>query len=310
MLPQRGEAPPPPASCPSRNRLISQQESWQSLNQVNRGSDNMPDDARTFPTATGTIYYEVIEAEEPPTAGQPGGEPETLTLLHNFMSTGRAAWGPLLPALSRQYRILLPDLPGHGRSRGYPPHYDHRTIAAQLGDLMRAEAADRGHLAGCSSGGMLAQLVVHHRCARPATLTLVSTTYSVEGTRTGSTRALQPEHFHAARNWMEATARLHDPYHYAGYYEQELLPGFRRLNGRTAIDLPIEALYEFDLPVCIIHGREDEFFPPPIPEAMAATVPAAELHLIDRQTHALLFRRPWQVAGIMLEFLHKHPIVL
>ena len=40
---------------------------------------------------------------------------------------------------------------------------------------------------------------------------------------------------------------------------------------------------------------------------MAATLPDAELHLIERQTHALLFRRPWQVAKIMLQFLSKHP---
>jgi len=263
--------------------------------------------AREFATATGAIFYEVFEAEEPAGSAGPAGPPETVTLLHNFMSSGRAAWGPLLPELTRRYRVLLPDLPGHGRSLGHPAGYDHRTIARQLGDLMAAEGAERGHLAGCSSGGMLAQLVVHHRYARPATLTLVSTTHSVNPQTTGSGRALVPEHFQASRNWMEATARLHDPYRYAGYYEQELLPGFRRLTGENAIDLPLEALYEWTLPVCIIHGELDEFFPPAIPEAMAAVLPDAELHLIERQTHALLFRQPWQVARIMLQFLAKHP---
>jgi pimeloyl-ACP methyl ester carboxylesterase len=254
-----------------------------------------------FATTTGFIFYEVMEAKDPP-----AGPVETITLLHNFMSSGHAAWGPLLPALNREYRLLLPDLPGHGRSLGHPADYDHHTIACQLGELMRAEGADRGHLAGCSSGGMLAQLVVHHRFAAPATLTLVSTTYSVNPEATGNRRALMPEHFQAARNWMEATARLHDPYRYAGYYERELLPGFRRLNGTTAIDLPLAALREFTLPICIIQGALDEFFPPSIPESMAAAAPNAELHLVERQTHALLFRQPWQVAKIMLEFLHKH----
>lgn len=254
-----------------------------------------------FGTADGVIFYEVIEATEPPAAGA-----ETLTLLHNFMSSGRAAWGPLLPELSRRHRVILPDLPGHGRSLGHPAHYHHRTVACQLGELLHAEGGAGGHLAGCSSGGMIAQLLVHHRYVTPASLTLVSTTHSVNPATTGSSRALLPEHFHAARNWMEATARLHDPYHYRGYYEQELLPGFRRLTPETAIDLPLEALYEFQLPLCIIHGVLDEFFPPTIPEAMAATAPQAELHLIERQTHALLFRQPWQVAKIMLEFLHRH----
>ena len=254
-----------------------------------------------FVTETGTIYYEVIEATEPA-----GPQVQTLTLLHNFMSSGRAAWGPLLVELSRSYRLLLPDLPGHGRSLGQPAGYEHYAIACQLADLMRAEGAERDHLAGCSSGGMLAQLLVHHRLVAPATLTLVSTTYSVNPQTTGNDHALTPEHFQAARNWMEATARLHDPYRYPGYYEQELLPGFRGLTGATAIDLPLGALAEFTLPICIIHGERDEFFPAFIPESMAATAPDAELHMVPRQTHALLFRQPWQVAQIMLKFLQSH----
>jgi 3-oxoadipate enol-lactonase len=258
-----------------------------------------------FATATGVIFYEVIEAAQENTelAATPV---QTLILLHNFMSSGRAAWGPLLPELGKRYRLLLPDLPGHGRSLGHPAGYEHDAIAAQLADLLRAEGAEHGHLAGCSSGGMLAQLLVHHRLVTPATLTLVSTTYSVNPQTTGNSRALTPDHFQAARNWMAATARLHDPYRYPGYYEHELLPGFRHLTGATAIDLPLNALAAFTMPLCIIHGERDEFFPPFIPERMAAAAPDAELHLVPQQTHALLFRQPWQVAQIMLKFLNHH----
>jgi pimeloyl-ACP methyl ester carboxylesterase len=258
-----------------------------------------------FVTDNGMIFYEVIERTSD-SGVEAAGKPTTLTLLHNFMSTGRAAWGPLLEELSRHYRLLLPDLPGHGRSLGYPPGYEHRAIARQLGDLLHAEGAASGHLAGCSSGGMLAQLLVHHRLVTPATLTLVSTTYSTNAKTTGSDLALTPEHFQAAQNWLDATARLHDPYRYAGYFAQELLPGFRQLTGATAIDLPLAALADFWLPLCIIHGERDEFFPPFIPQRMATAAPGAELHLIPQQTHALLFRRPWQVTQIMVEFLCNH----
>lgn len=254
-----------------------------------------------FATETGVIAYEVIPAQEPLPA-----HPQTLTLLHNFMSSGGAAWGPLLPELSRHYRLLVPDLPGHGRSVGHPASYDHRTIARQLAALMRHEGAETGHLAGCSSGGMLSQLLVHDGLVHPATLTLVSTTYSVNPATTGNHTSLTPEHFQAARSWMEATARLHDPYRYDGYYESELLPGFRRLRPERSIDLPLAALRRFAMPLCIIHGAQDEFFPPFIAQQMASTAPDAELHLIPNQSHALLFRRPWQVAQIMLEFLQRH----
>ena len=177
---------------------------------------------------------------------------------------------------------------------------------ANLAALMHAEGAHQGHLSGCSSGGMIAQLLVHTRLVAPGTLTLVSTTYSVNPATTGNHTSLTPENFRAAHNWMEATARLHDPYRYEGYYAQGLLPGFRQLTGESAIDLPLTALHAFGMPVCLIHGAQDEFFPVSIPQQMMAAVPDGELHIIPRQTHALLFRQPWQISKIMLDFLAKH----
>ena len=258
---------------------------------------------RTFATDTGVIAYEVLEAQEPPADG---AAPATLTLLHNFMSSGRSAWGALLPVLKRTHRILLPDLPGHGASLGHPQGFHHWAIARQLAALMRAEAAAEGHLAGCSSGGMIAQLLVHHKLVQPATLTLVSTTHSTNPTATGATQALTPENFQAGRKWMEATARLHDPYQGEEYYARTLLPGFRALRPDTAIDLPLEALRAFTLPVCLIHGARDEFFPVALAERMADTLPNAELHVVPHQSHALIFRQPRVVADLMAEFLSRH----
>lgn len=258
-----------------------------------------PSIMRTFETDAGVIAYEVI-------AARTGTQAPTLVLLHNFMSTGRAAWGPLLEPLSERHRILLPDLPGHGRSIGHPPGFHHRVMARQLAALLEHEGATKVHLAGCSSGGMLAQLMVVEKLAQPATLTLISTTYSVNPATTGHVAPLEPAHFQAGRRWMEATARLHDPYHYDGYYEEILLAGFRRLRPETSIDLRLEDLARFSMPVCLIHGAEDEFFPVAIPQAMAAALPRAALHILPRQTHALLFRQPWRVAEIMVQFLNTH----
>ncbi|MCL4857770.1 MAG: alpha/beta hydrolase [Caldilineaceae bacterium] len=251
-----------------------------------------------FRTETGQIYYELRKG--------PSEDAPTLTLLHNFMSNGRSAWGPLLPALAEHFRLLVPDLPGHSRSHGYPPSFHHRTMAQQLAALMHAEGAAQGRLAGCSSGGMVAQLMVHHQWVAPASLTLISTTYSTNPATTGNTLVITPENFKASPGWMEATARLHDPYHYPGYYQEVLLPGFQALNGDSAIDLQLDDLQAWMLPVCIIHGEKDEFFPPFIVEAMAQALPQAELHLVAEQTHALLFRQPTPVRTLMLDFLMRH----
>lgn len=253
-----------------------------------------------FTTATGVIAYDVIPCTAPIV------QPATLTLLHNFMSTGRSAWGPLVEKLAQRFRILLPDLPGHGRSTGYPAGFHYRVIAEQLAALMAAENAVTGHLAGCSAGGMIAQLLVAQGLARPASLSLVSTTYSMAPDVIEQAQNLKPENFRAGRRWMEATAQLHDPYHYPGYYENVLLAEFRRLGPEETIALPLDSLHTWTMPVCLIHGAADEFFPPVIVERMAATLPNAELHLLSNQPHALIFRQPWKVAELMDAFFNRH----
>lgn len=252
-----------------------------------------------FATATGSIFYEVIA----PTGA--GAHLPTLTLLHNFMSTGRSAWGPLLDPLVQHFRVLLPDLPGHGRSQGYPTGFHYGAIAEQLAALLVAEGADQGHLAGCSAGGMIAQLLVNQRLIQPASLTLVSTTYSMAPAVTGQSQSLKPENFRAGRRWMEATRQLHDPYHYPGYYEERLLARFRQLELADSINLALDDLRTWALPVCLIHGTADEFFPPAIVEQMADALPNAEVHLLPDQPHALIFRQPWKVADLMATFLER-----
>lgn len=259
---------------------------------------------RSFATDTGVIAYEVLEPLERPANG---ATTATITLLHNFMSSGRSAWGALLPQLNRTHKVLLPDLPGHGASVGHPPGFHHWAIARQLAALMCAEGTDQGHLAGCSSGGMIAQLLVHHKLVRPASLTLVSTTHSTNRDASGALQTLSPENFRAGPAWMAATARLHDPHQGAGYYADVLLPGFRALSPESAIDLPLQALHAFALPVCLIHGDRDEFFPVELVERMAAALPDAELHVVLKQSHALIFRQPAKVAALMEDFLNRHP---
>ncbi len=251
-------------------------------------------------TNDGIIAYELLEAQTPVRVPAP-----TLTLLHNFMSTGRTAWGALLPLLNQRHRILLPDLPGHGRSVGHPANYDHALIARQITDLMWSVGAETGHLAGCSSGGMIAQLLIHQRLVQPASLCLVSTTHSTDPQRSGASNSLIPEYFQAGRRWLEATALLHDPFQGQGYFAETLLPGFRRLTPELAIDLPLATLGEFDLPVCVIHGDHDEFFPTLIPRRMVAAMPSAELHMMAHQTHALIFHQPRKVAEVIDEFLQR-----
>jgi pimeloyl-ACP methyl ester carboxylesterase len=179
-------------------------------------------------------------------------------------------------------------------------------MAKQLAALMESLDLFTTHVAGCSAGGTLAEWMVAEELLDVRTLTLVSTTYSVSPTTTGLPIDIRPEAYRAGGNWLEVTATLHDAHQGDGYFEETLLPGYRALTPATAIDLPLESLATWELPVCIIHGEEDEIFPVALAEQMQATLPNSELHIIPRQSHSLIFRKSRQVTQIMREFLAKH----
>lgn len=86
-----------------------------------------------------------------------GGGGMPLLLLHGF--TGAASsWSALLPALASQYRIIVPDLLGHGAT-GAPDDPARYTIEHQSADLIAildALEIERVGLHGYSMGGRLA----------------------------------------------------------------------------------------------------------------------------------------------------------
>lgn len=250
-----------------------------------------------FTTSTGTIFYQDLGPEQPLAP---------VLLLHNFMSTGRTAWGSIANELAKEYRVIVPDLPGHGRSIGFPPNFDHRQIAMQIADLADSLDLFTLHVAGCSAGGAVAEWIVAEELLDVRTLTLVSSSYSVSSETTGISIDTRPEAYRAGDNWLEVTAKLHDIYQGEGYFERVLLPGYRALTPARSVDLPLDSLAQWELPVCIIHGEEDEIFPVALAEQMHATLPNSELHVIPGQAHSLIFRQSRKVGMIIQDFLAEH----
>lgn len=256
----------------------------------------------TFATPHGELFYEDLNAQAP-------GPP--IVLLHNFMSTGRVAWGKIALELATDYRVILPDLPGHGRSNGHPPGFDHRAMAADVAALMAHLDINQAHIAGASAGGAVALWLVqddhlYESPFEPVTLTLISTTYSTNPSTTGTPMNLDVESFDMGPRWLEATARYHDVHHGDGYFFATLLPALDALTPDQMIDLSGTTLVAWTLPVCIIHGANDTIFPVELAEQMHAAFPHSELHVIPDQGHALIFRGARQVMQIMQNFLAQH----
>lgn len=86
------------------------------------------------------------------------GEGPPLLLMHGYPQTA-LMWHRIAPALAAGHSVVVPDMPGHGRSSvppGGPPRYAKRRLAADMVALMAALGHERFIAAGHDRGGRVA----------------------------------------------------------------------------------------------------------------------------------------------------------
>src|ERR671910_3297130 len=86
-----------------------------------------------------------------------GGAGPPLLLLHGYTQTN-VMWHRVAPALAERFALVIPDLPGYGRSTGRPSTPDSsahskRTMARDLVALMREFGHERFAVVGHDRGG-------------------------------------------------------------------------------------------------------------------------------------------------------------
>ena len=94
------------------------------------------------------------------THGRGDGRP--LILLHGGLGSGEL-FAPALPALAGQFRVILPDLQGHGRTADIDRPIDPALMAGDIAALIDHLGLDRPDVVGYSLGGGVAlHLGVRH----------------------------------------------------------------------------------------------------------------------------------------------------
>ena len=85
-------------------------------------------------------------------------EAPTVVLLHGWIASGGLNWFQAFEALRGRYRVIAPDLRGHGRGiRGW--RFRLRDCADDVAALLRRKRVSNAILVGYSMGGPVAQLV-------------------------------------------------------------------------------------------------------------------------------------------------------
>jgi len=107
------------------------------------------------------------------------GSGPPLVLIHGFPNDS-TAWEPVVPDLARSYKLLLPDLPGAGKSALPGETLSLQLMAASVKEMMDREGIGTAVLAGHSMGGYTALEFAAHYPAYVKGLSLVHSLASAD----------------------------------------------------------------------------------------------------------------------------------
>jgi pimeloyl-ACP methyl ester carboxylesterase len=250
------------------------------------------------------------------------GQGPDLVLLHGLAASS-FSWRHNRDALARHFRVITPDLPGHGKSPALR-HADYRVEALVQGvlDFLDWHKLKTVVLGGNSLGGGLCLLLARECPKRVRALVLLAPAAAMTAL---------PSAFYPLRLPIlgHAVAALLGPwflpwfmrliYYHPDRMIPEAVPGYappyRDLDHRLALrqicrQLEIRPLQEIaDLlqhltqPTALIWGEQDRILPPVQGLWIKSHAPQAEFHLLPEAGHAPQEEVPAIVNKIIIDFL-------
>lgn len=236
-----------------------------------------------------------------------------LVLLHGFTHTG-ASWDPVVAALGGRYRVLAPDIRGHGSRSALEPV----TLDAVIQDIdALMPFGEQAVLVGYSMGGRLAlHIALALGPERVARLVLIGASPGLADRDERLARRAADETLadeierlaieEVAEKWASSTAVLADqPASVRAAVHLDRLRNTpaglaRALRGLGTGALPSlwDRLGELAMPVELVVGERDVKFAE-IGTRMAALLPAARLEIVGGCGHAVHLEDPEAIAEVL-----------
>ena len=242
------------------------------------------------------------------------GEGEPLLLLHGLGSNGRS-WEYQIEAFAKEYRVIVPDVRGHGRSAKPPGPYSVSQFSNDIFALLDHLQIDRFHLVGLSMGGMIGFQMAVEQPEQFKSLTivnsgpeliprgfkekwqiwqrrLITSFVSMEKIGTIIGERLFPEpHQVAFKDQFIQQMGANDPKAYKA--------ATNALLGWSVSD----RLDSIQCPVLIISADMD-YTPVAFKEAYSRQLPTSQLLVIKNSRHATPVDQPEAFNTAVLQFLH------
>ncbi|WP_082393035.1 alpha/beta fold hydrolase [Nocardia arizonensis] len=263
------------------------------------------------------------------------GDGPPLLLIHGLM-TSSYSWRYILEGLGAHYQLIIPDLPGAGRSGNPTVRFSAASMSAWIGEFQAALGVQGCAAVGNSLGGYLcmrhaladssafSRLVnIHALAFAQRRFHAMHAALSLPGApeifgwwlRRDTTRwAHWIVHYYnetlksveEAREYGDALATSEGTNAFVGYLRDVMAPrDFADFT--TTLERRKAAGQSFPMPLQLIYADRDPMVPPATGDKLAELIPDAQFHRVKKSSHFTHVDSPAEVTALILDFLQESP---
>lgn len=255
-----------------------------------------------------------------------GGDPSkpVLVMVHGF-GADKDHWTFYAPWMTRDYRLIAPDLPGFGendRDRELP--FDVASQARRLKDFLDALGIDRPHLGGNSMGGWIALRFAIDYPGALRTLTLMNNA-GVLGAEESELQKLAADRDYnpliianledadrlmafVVRKPTFVPARLKPVIYADALKHRDLLDEIFWAIADEMEQMPLnDKLGKVTVPTLIIWGRHDKLIDVSCVAVLEEGITGSRSHIFEHVAHVPMIEDPKATANVQRAFLAEHP---
>lgn len=238
---------------------------------------------------------------------------------HSFLCSGKM-WREQVPALAGKFRVINPDLRGHGRSGEVDRPYSLYDAVSDMLAVLDRLGIERAMWCGLSIGGMVALRAALSCPERVSGLILLDADAGAETTLRrlkylamgAGARAvgIRPFLSSIARLMFGATTRRHNPTlvnEWRGEFARVRVPSaLRCLEALMRRDSLLARLGQIRVPTLVLVGAEDQSLPPPLSRRIHDRLGDSTFSVIPAAGHLSALEQPTRVTDAILRFLGAH----
>jgi 3-oxoadipate enol-lactonase len=240
------------------------------------------------------------------------GSGPPLLLVHGLMVTGEM-FEPVIGRLATRHRLIVPDLRGHGRSRGLPPPYTAVQLAADLSRLLDHLDVDSTAVLGYSQGGAIAQQLVLDHSKRCDRLVLACTyAFNMATPRERLEGHMAPLLLRVLGTKGLAKLVVSQAARQLGKQRADWLAGLMADQDRKLMAAAWRETMAFDsrprlaeiaCPTLVVAASDDRGVPIHHARMLHEGIPGSQLVIIDGADHALIWTHPDEFLRVTERFL-------